>query len=96
MPEESGERTELCEDFLRKTYESSLLINAVIRVVENVPPESSWKRLEACRTTEARGRGNSSGERLTVHCLLEEWSSKRRKEQNQRRGLKKLQRNSRR
>jgi len=37
MPEESGERTELCEDFLRKTYESSLLINAVIRVVENVP-----------------------------------------------------------
>jgi len=78
MPKESTERTKLCEHFFRQTCESSLLTNAVIRILENLLPLSSWKRLESCRT-------DSETDLLTVYALPSEWSSKRRIGQNQRR-----------
>ena len=90
----TAERTEICEDLFRTACEAGVLTNAVLRVVENVLPVGSWKRLEACRTTDtvSGGSGNSgssgSGSPLTVYDLPTEWSSKRREKQNRRRNRK--------
>jgi len=83
MEQEVEEHTVLCEELFRNCCEAGLLTNAVLRIIENILPKSSIKRLEACRTNK-----ESTDDRLTVYNLPSDWSRNRRKGQNQKRNRK--------
>ena len=86
--EDTNDRARVCEEIFRKCCESGLLTNAVIRIVVNMLPSDSLRRLEGCKTNIEPGG-------LTVYNLPSEWSENRRVGQNERRNRSRGERNRR-
>jgi hypothetical protein len=76
--DDTRDRSILCEEIFRNCCEAGLLTNATLKILENLLPQQSMQRLNACRISSGSGQ-------LTVYDLPPEWSDNRRVGQNQRR-----------
>ncbi len=70
----------LCEELFQKCCQAGLTTNAVLRIIENILPKTSLRRLSDCKKDPEK--------KLVVNNLPSEWSTNRRVGQNKRRNRK--------